>query len=1038
MPANVSTPDTVVVCRPNQLREAAAVLSCFPAAAQPALFVMEPPPCTEAEYMAMHESYRTMRNLRDEALGSRRSRLNLRREGKAPDWSSEEIDRRVEALTPFRKWVKRNRLLSELLKGLPLRRAVFLFEAGQRDMSMFETVPVGRIRDERSPLLPEEIPWLMLLTTNTGLDFTRQAWQLVRGEEPFPNALLSTAPDCVTVMTGFHAALRTGVPLVIGDNAISPPPAPTGSDVPQVSEEVLVEATEDAVKLVAVQYAIRQGARLCVYAAPDIAAIENSRQQVQDWQEGKLTADDPSALLQALEEAVSAVVPDRVAEDVGDLPLTAFTVGVPYHFLRKGKVDWSQKPIGLMAGDELVLASIELYRQATGSGPHFNILFDPGYFNPRETDGVLRELKSIPAFPLVLQRAAASNTALIALEGAPADLMYFNTHGSATAMELRDMSLPGYKLLQRLTLRNHPMVFNNACLSWTGVGRDFIAVGARSYIGTLWSVNADQAATYAIAVANRIVQGEHPVAASMHDTGADLVTEKAYVFVGPVGARLREHDSSAIGEQENMFAVASALLQLALWVATSGPPPDSPMTWPTIACLLQNAQGLCDELDRRWPEPSIARINLLSDQLALGSNLRFDQATGDFYAKLSMRGLNMLDTITWKTSDDLKAKAHFRQTCARIARKMGQLQPAADLLLMSARELEQAGLTSGSEYLDLCDTFQEMGKDDYALESALRARESFEKPPEPSEEQAEAARGVMLACGRLAQLWRRANKLDQASAAVNDGYLAAERADDVKEQASFKMDESRIHMVRGDYKSAVSSAEEGLQKALWSRDDAVKVSAYGTLTRALISAGDLQKAQENAVEGRDLALETDIPSQLADFQMDLSDIERQSGDLKASLASLREAGDCLAIVGNADQIKRALEKSGSLLEQLNSWEGLTDGALLAVAVLPSLEKSDRSSVCTFMVHSILGRIKNAGWQESRDGLWRLRTDLQDAIAGRFSPMPEQTMFLLDLLQACHDYSKGNRNAALATMQRLDSLSANGFQLANFLAQGAKN
>ena len=81
MPANLSTPDTVLVCRPNQLREAAVVLSCFPAAAQPALFVMEPPPCTEAEYIAMHESYRTMRNLRDEALGSRRSRLNLGRRG---------------------------------------------------------------------------------------------------------------------------------------------------------------------------------------------------------------------------------------------------------------------------------------------------------------------------------------------------------------------------------------------------------------------------------------------------------------------------------------------------------------------------------------------------------------------------------------------------------------------------------------------------------------------------------------------------------------------------------------------------------------------------------------------------------------------------------------------------------------------------------------------------------------------------------------------------------------------------------------------
>ena len=74
---------------------------------------------------------------------------------------------------------------------------------------------------------------------------------------------------------------------------------------------------------------------------------------------------DPSALLQALEAAVSAVVPDRVVEDVGDLPLTAFTVGVPYHFLRKGKADWSAKPIGLMAGDELALASIELYRKTT-------------------------------------------------------------------------------------------------------------------------------------------------------------------------------------------------------------------------------------------------------------------------------------------------------------------------------------------------------------------------------------------------------------------------------------------------------------------------------------------------------------------------------------------------------------------------------------------------------------------------------------------------------------------------------------------------
>jgi tetratricopeptide (TPR) repeat protein len=1036
MPANVSGPDTLVICRPSQLGEAAVVLSCFPTANQPALFVIEPPPCSESEYMALHEQYRTMRNLRDEALGQRKSRLNVRSGEKTPDWSNEEIDRRVEALTPFRRWAKRNRLLSELFKNLPLRRAVFLFEATERDMSMFETVPVGRIReDDRLPLLPDGVPWLTLATGEGGLDFTGRAWQLVRGEEAFPSKPLLTAGDCVALIRCFHAALQAGAPLVVDDSTVPSSPHPP-LDGTHASEAVLVEATDDAVKLVAVQYAVRKEARLCVYAAPQLDTIENARQRIEDWQKGKLKTEDPSALLQALEASVSAVVPDGIVTEIGNLPLTAFTTGVPYHFLRKDAADWSHKAIGLMTGDELLLTSIELYRRSAESGPHFNIVFDPGYFNPRETDGVVRELKSIPEFPLVLQRAAASNTALIALGGAPVDLIYFNTHGSASAMALRDMPLPGYKLLQRITLRNHPVVFNNACLSWTGVGRDSIAAGARSYIGTLWSVNADQAATFAIAVASRITQDKNTIAASMHDTGADPVTEKAYVFVGSVGTRLREDESANTREQENMYAVASALLQLAMSVGNSGPPPDSPMTWPIIACLMQNAQSLCDELDRRWPEPSIARINLISDQLALGILLPLDQANIDYYAKLSMRGLKMQDAVTWETRDDLHAKYQFRLACARIAYKIGQIEPAINLLRMSANEIEQNGMTAGPEYLDLCDMYRETGKDDYALESALRAKEAFEKPQAGAEEQAEATRGLMLAYGRLDQLWLRANKLDEASAAARDGYLAAERADDVKEQSTFKADESRIYMLRGDYKSAVASAEEALKKALWSRDEALKVGAYGTLARALIFAGDLPRAKENALAGRDLALERDIPSQLVAFQVDLSDIERQSGDLVDALARLREAGDALAIVGNEERIKQVLTKSGELLATLDSWEALTDTALLATAVLPALEPSDRSNVCSFMVLSTLNRIKKAGWQESRDGLWRLRTELQDAVAGRPGPVPEQAQFLLDLLEACHDYAKGNQAAALAIMQRLDSLSAGGFQLVNFLAHAA--
>ena len=1034
MPRHLNAPDTVVVCRPGQMREAAVVLSCFPRANQPALFVMDPSPCSEAEYAALHESYRVMRNARDEATGRRKSRLSRSEPQTPPEWSNEEIDRRAEALTPFRRWTKRNRIFSELLKELPLRRAILLFEATDGDMSMFETVPIGRIRPEvRTPLLPSRLPWLNLTTEAANGEFTRKAWQMVRENEAFPELVVSCPPDAAELLVALDRALQNGSPLVIDGQAASP--AET-VDNPHATECVLIEADDTAARLVAVQYALRQNALLCVSAAPDTSAIENARQRIEDWQEGKLPDADPAALLAAMEGAVSQVVPDAIVERVGELPLTAFTAGVPYHFLHKGNADWSHKPIGLMSGDEFMIASIELYRDPGDDLPHFNILFDPGYFNPRETDGVMRALKSAHTFPLLLQKGAASITALIALAGAQVDLLYFNTHGSASGMALAEMPLPNYKLLQRITLGSHPIVFNDACLSWTGVGREFIAVGARAFLGTLWSVNADDAATYAIAVSERMMHGDVAVASCMRGTAADPITEKAYVFVGPVGMRLRDRVPQVGSEQATAYALAGALLQLATYVARSGPPPDSPYTGPIISSLLHNAQELCDEIDRRWPQPSVARVNLLTDQLAMGNALRFDQATAGFYAALSMRGLKMTQEVPWKTREENKVKADFRQACARIARKMEQLQPAANLLRLCAGDMEKEGLNPGGVFLDLSDLYLAMGMHDYALESALRAKEAFEKPEAKADKEVQAVRGLMLAWGRLAQLLRRANQTQEAEAAVREGYLAAEAVDDLREQAIFKMDESRIHQVRGDFPSAVKSAEGALQKALWSRDEDIKVAAYGTLTRALIFAGDLARASQNATEGRDLALEQDIPSQIADFQMDLCDIESQSGDTRAALVSLREAADCLVDAGNPEQIKRALTKSGVLFSQLKSWGALSDLAVLGTSVLPALETPDRSSVCTFLVQTLQKQIASLGWPASRDGLWKLRSDLQSAGKRRTQAIPEQAQFILDFAEACHAFVAGKREAALVTMQRLDTLSANGFQLVDFLAKGS--
>ena len=1022
-------PDTILLCRSSQMREAAVALSCFAVSAQPMLLVFDPPPCSAQDYRALHENYRIMRDLRDEALGRKAPRSGKKKAAPA-EWSNEEIDRRVELLTPYRRWVKRNRLFGDLAKDIPsLRRAIFLFEARPEDLMLTETTPIGALSDERKPFLPETLQSLSLVAEAgaPGAAFTRQAWRMVRGEaEPFPAATLAAAPDCVSVLAGLYRALREGLPLEIEPGAAGVAAEPP----PDATQAVVVEATEEASRLVAVCYALRKNARLSIYPAPDIQEIEHCRARVDARGDA-----DPAPLLDAMAQAVAAVVPPRVVAEVGELPVTAFTLRVPYHFLPA----WAKKPIGLMAGDELLLAEIDFFRRTPEDRPHLNLVFDPGYFHPEETDGVLAALKTIPAPPLLLRQFAASNTALISLAAAPIDLIYFNTHGGSDALVLPDLALPGYKLLQRITLRNHPAVFNNACLSWTGVGHEFVQVGARCYVGTLWRVDSAEAAKFAITAVGRMAAGSVAIAAALHDTGADAVTEQAYVFVGPVDARLPRHGDAGAGDRrKSLFDTARLLLFIGMDVANSGPAPDSPLTAPVIQSLRAAADDLCRRIDATWPEPSLDRLALMADELSFARYLPLDAATAEYYSKLAMRGLKMEGALSFAARDALKTKGEFRQMAARLARRMKQREPAINLLRATADELDKVGLCAGSCYLDLADLYSEAGNDDFALESALRAQEAFERPQVSVEDSARALEGAMLAYGRQAQLFRRANQLDKAASAARAGFDAALRAENLKEQASFKMDESRIHMTRGDFSAAVAAAQAGVKAALLARDDTLKVAAFGTLARAQIFAGDFKGARANAIEGRNLAFDRDLLSQIVDFQMDLCDIEWKGQDLPTALGYLREAGDSLARLGDPARIMNALNKAGQLAAKLDSWAALTDLAILSAATTPALDPEKQSALCTEMVKRLLAFCRKGELQASGEGLRALETELRAWMAVRDkASLAPQVEFVADLAQALGDRARGDSQRALATAHRLDALSAEGFHLADFVAQFGK-
>ncbi|MBK6974732.1 MAG: CHAT domain-containing protein [Sterolibacteriaceae bacterium] len=1049
--------DAVVVCRPEQMREAATVLSCFAQGVLPPLFVLEHAPCSETRYRTLHERYRAMRDRRDEDVGTLAARLALDGKRKAPGWrpkwSNEEIDRRVEALTPYRRWVKRHRLLAAVYHKLPLRRAIFLVAATADDMSVIEPQPKGVLGTAREPLLAEGLQWIVVASEGDE-PFWHRAWRAVRPGEPLPAEAIDVGGDGVALIAGLHRARRKGLPLRVRDGATASGFAIEPASGDAASEAVVVEASDKADALAAVFYALRQDALLCVYPQPSTRSIERARQAIEVWQEGPHAAGDVAPIAE-LEAAVARAVPDAVAGAVGTLPLTAWTGGVPYHLLRRPGCDWSDKPIGLMTGDALLLAALALFdasdtsdasetRDPIGASggrveatpsplARLHVVFDPGDFPTGETEGVLRALAADPGFALLLQGPAASNTALIAAGGAPLELVYFNTHGSDDSIALKDMPLPGYKLLQRVTMRSRPLVFNNSCLSWTGVGREFLVAGARGYVGTLWSVDARNAAAFAIAAMDQLVAGGRTIAASLRGSRVDPATEKAYVFVGAVSARLRAAGASALHERERMNANATLLVEMGLSLCHEGPS-DSPLIAAEVQTLLAQAEAIAAAIDERWPEPDRATLPLLTRRLDLARQLDFgNEQNVRRCVDMGKRGLKLAGDPNDETTSDLEGKAAFWLACSRVSRKLERWADMVTLLSFSIQNQEKAGRTVSDEYLDRSDAYLKLGERDLATSDAEHAQSAFTAAADAGD--ADARRGAMLAAGRLAGLYRKTGRLDAALAAALDGHRAAVVAEDLLEQASFKMDESSIRRTTGDSAAAVAAADEALATVRRARNEDKEIEAFGTLTLALLAARESERALLVAQDGLAAARRRGQAAPAICFLCDLSAVAKAGNDVAGAYARLHEAAAIVARTGGAPMARRLLIESDALLTSARTWEAQRGALKVTATVTFALPREERSAECTQTMSRLLWRIASRGWAASRDPLWRARRELSQVREAQGEQFSEQGRFILDAVDACYARAKGLAEAAQAEAARLDALSQGGFQLASFVAAG---
>ncbi|MFE2755054.1 hypothetical protein ACFXGA_23930 [Actinosynnema sp. NPDC059335] len=487
--------DTVVVCRPDQAREAAVVVSCLPADRFTPVVALAP-----------------------------------------GDASAH----------------RRDRLLGELLVATGVRRAVFLAEpdAAEAFAGVPEHVhlpcddPVG-LTDKAWELLRGDGGPERTLDVAPDADFVTALFTALRtgaalrvhddapsvpfegnnpddGDEAVLVERTGTADDLTAAGYAHHRGARL---------VVTPAPDLTAVRAVVAEEQERVTAAAGAIG----------------DAVKGIGFVEAL------WRYLSTGGHDPYA---AVEAVVTAQVPAEAVAEVGERALTAFTTGLPYSFVRTADVTWARKPIGHVVADPALVVLTELHRAGAAREPAaFSLVFDSGAFRDQPDTAAP---PGHHTHPVVLSDRDASPEVLRDLVAdLPVELVFFNCHDADDAIVLGGRALPDTD--PPVALRHRPIVFNNSCRSWTDLGREFVRAGARGYIGTLWTIPPNLAAGFARTVVRRLTADETPAARAIVNTGTPGGVERSYLYVGTVNGRLDEWRDRSTTDAEAALTACEVL-----------------------------------------------------------------------------------------------------------------------------------------------------------------------------------------------------------------------------------------------------------------------------------------------------------------------------------------------------------------------------------------------------------------------------------------------------------------------------------------------
>jgi hypothetical protein len=508
---------TAIACRPQQIREAAiAASTLFLQPYTPIVSIAAPPEPRES-YLAAYAEFQTVQS---DFMSSAGGRLALQELRAADDAGKAELlqklvrlDAARERLTPYRTWFRYNQMMSTLLAQLGIERVVQLHPFGADDL--IATDPGYWREDDGGGGIFGAAAQLLTVDCTDVASLSRRLWDELVSDLPYPAEPLRVSADRPDdFVAALYVALRRGVPIEAVDGDPTDILDLLESTMVESDEAILVELTGDVDSLVASQYARYRSAQLVTTPRPDLSVVQEAvAQRQREVLGGERFLGGQSRFLfnrlrrvlrrrrlprsvRSIQTAVTEQVPGEVVERVGDRRVTVFTSGLPYSLVCTASANWADKPIGHIAADATLLVLNEIvYEGRAHSRGRFALVFDPGFFRRSETPKVIESVRSFFTYPILLAGRDASLDSLVELPSRlPIELVFFNTHGSDDSIVLshRDgdspMELGRAKIAQWLDFSHRPIVINNSCQSWTGVGREFIRVGARGYVGTLWSI----------------------------------------------------------------------------------------------------------------------------------------------------------------------------------------------------------------------------------------------------------------------------------------------------------------------------------------------------------------------------------------------------------------------------------------------------------------------------------------------------------------------------------------------------------------------